>query len=123
MVKLNYPSHIRWRTSRQNDLYWHKIKVGFNSCTGICLWDCSEFTEVSLKFALLCSGLSKNKDCLQGSSRPCLLSVFLFCGKELGKGGNFVLQPQIPAGGFPSNQKSKVTGNWTGTNLYFIRDL
>lgn len=52
-----------------------------------------------------------------------VFSGFVCCGKELVEGRNVVLQPQILAGGFPSNPTSKITGNWTGKKLYFIRIL
>lgn len=114
ILKLNYASHIGWRMSRLNHLCCHKINVDFTRVIQAFVCETVLNTKVSLKLALLCSELSKNKDCPQGSSWTYLLSVFLYCGKELGEGGNFVLQPQILAGGFPSNPKSKITGNLKG---------
>lgn len=105
---------MRRRISRQNHFCCHKINVDFARVIQAFVCDTVLNTKVRLKFVLLCSELSKNKDCPQGSSWTYHLSVFLFCGKELREGGNFVLQPQILAGGFPSNPKSKITGNWKG---------
>lgn len=105
---------MRRKISRQNHFCCHKINVDFTRVIQAFVCDTVLNTKVRLKFVLLCSELSKNKDCPQGSSWTYLLSVFLFCGKELREGGNFVLQPQILAGGFPSNPKSKITGNWKG---------